>query len=159
MHRLKTLNFINLSTSFNPPKGDVREALPGAGGAPGAPPIFLCSGATKRSKIMFPHNFGSFPTDLSLFQNFFSTNHKKNAKIENILKIAKKWAKFQNFTILDQNQHIMHQKKAFFMQNSISYKKVWFLARKYILELFLFSNFEIESNTPKNFKKRFKQWP
>ena len=75
---------------INPPKGDVREALPGAGGAPGAPPIFLGSGATNRSKIMFSHKFGSFPTDLSLFQNFFSTNHKKNAKIENILKIAKK---------------------------------------------------------------------
>ena len=64
---------------------------------------------------MFPHNFGSFPTDLSLFQNFFSTNHKKNAKIENILKIAGKLAKFQNFKIFDLRQHIIHQKKAFFL--------------------------------------------
>ena len=54
-------------TVLNPNKGDVREALPGVGGGPWGPPIFLCSGATKRSKIMFPHNFGSFPTDLSLF--------------------------------------------------------------------------------------------
>ena len=59
-----------ISFSFlllNPSEGDVREALPGAGGAPGAPPIFLCSRAPKRSKIMFLHKFGSFPTDLSLF--------------------------------------------------------------------------------------------
>ena len=75
---------------FNPNKGDVLVALPGAGGGLGTHPIFLCSGATKRSKIMFPHNFGSFPTDLRLFQNFFSANHKKIAKIESILKIAKK---------------------------------------------------------------------
>ena len=79
-----------VSNSLNPNKGDVREALQRAGGAPGPPPIFLGSGATNRSKIMFSHKFGSFPTDLSLFQNFFSTNHKKNAKMENILKIAKK---------------------------------------------------------------------
>ena len=71
-----------VSNSLNPNKGDVREALQGAGGGP--------RGDRKRSKIMFPHKFGSFPTDFSLFQNFFSTNHKKNAKIENVLKIAKK---------------------------------------------------------------------
>ena len=90
MHLVREDLLIKRPLVVNPPKGDVREALPGAGRGPWGPPFFLYSGATKRSKIMFPHNFGSFPTDLSLFQNFFSTNHKKNAKIENILKIAKK---------------------------------------------------------------------
>ena len=52
---------------LNPSEGDVREAL-------------LCSRDPKRSKIMFLHKFGSFPTGLSLFQNFFSTNLPKNCK-------------------------------------------------------------------------------
>ena len=114
---------------INPPKGDVREALPGAGGGPwGPPPIFLCSGATKRSKIMFPHNFGSFPTDLSLFQNFFSTNHKKNAKIENILLKNE-----QNFEISQFLTYIniwYIKRKHFSCRNQFHTEKVWFFARK-----------------------------
>ena len=79
------------------------------------PPIFLCSGAFKRSKILFPRNFGSFQTDLSLFLDFFYTNNEKNTEIEIKLKIAKKMSKFQNFPFFDLRQHISHQKKAFFM--------------------------------------------
>ena len=70
---------------------------------------------TKRSKILFPHKFGSFSTDLSLFGNFFSTNHIKMRKIKILPKIAKKWVKFQNFAIFDLYQHIIHERKAFFM--------------------------------------------
>ena len=42
------------SFQLNPNKGDVPKALPEAGGAPRAPPIYLGSGANFCSKIMCP---------------------------------------------------------------------------------------------------------
>ena len=45
---------------FNPPKGDVREALPGAGGAPGAPPFFLALEPQIGQKSCFHINLDHF---------------------------------------------------------------------------------------------------
>ena len=89
--------------SFNPNQCDVWEALPGAGGgAPGAPPIYLGSGAKFSPKIMFPWKVPSIPTHLTLFQNFFSITPPKNSenwnytekslKMVKIFKICNFWA-------------------------------------------------------------------
>ena len=64
---------------------------------------------------MFQHKFGSFPSALNHFLNLFPQITKKIAKIEIVQKIAKEWVKFQNFAISDLHQHIIHQKKGFFM--------------------------------------------
>ena len=102
------------SNNFNPNKGDVREALPGAGGPLGHP-SFSALESPKGQKSCFHISLDHFQLILAFFRIFFPQITKKNAKIENVLKIAKKWAKFQNFAIFDLHQHMIHQKKAFFM--------------------------------------------
>ena len=81
------------STFINPNKGDVREALPGAGGGGGGkgfpPPSFSALEPPKGQKSCFHITWDNFSTDLSLFLESF-LQIIKNAKIENILKIAKK---------------------------------------------------------------------
>ena len=72
------------------------------GGAPGAPPIYLGSGAKFSPKIMFPWKVPSIPTYLTLFQNFFSITPPKNSenwnstekslKMVKIFKICNFWA-------------------------------------------------------------------
>ena len=63
------------------------------GGAPGAPPIYLGSGAKFSPKIMFPWKVPSIPTHLTLFQNFFSITPPKNSEnwnsTEKLLKMVK----------------------------------------------------------------------
>ena len=72
------------------------------GGAPGAPPIYLGSGAKFSPKIMFPWKVASIPTHLTLFQNFFSItppktsknweSSEKSLKMGEIFKICNFWA-------------------------------------------------------------------
>ena len=72
------------------------------GGAPGAPPIYLGSGAKFSPKIMFPWKVPSIPTHSTLFQNFFSITPKKisenwnsiekSLKMSEISKICDFWA-------------------------------------------------------------------
>ena len=72
------------------------------GGAPGAPPIYLGSGAKFSPKIMFPWKVASIPTHLTLFQNFFSItppkisenwkSNEKSLKMGEIFKICNFWA-------------------------------------------------------------------
>ena len=87
---------------FNPNQFDVWEALPGLGGAPGAPPIYLGSRAKFSPKLMFPWKVASIPTHLTLFQNFFSitpqkisenwNSTEKSLKMSEISKICDFWA-------------------------------------------------------------------
>ena len=72
------------------------------GGAPGAPPIYLGSGAKFCPKIMFSWKVASIPTHLTLFQNFFSItppkisenwkSSEKLLKMGEIFKICNFWA-------------------------------------------------------------------
>ena len=67
------------------------------GGAPGAPPIYLGSGANFCSKIMFPQKLASIPTHLAPFQNIFSKNHKK---------IGKNWKSIKKLLKMSENSKI-----------------------------------------------------
>ena len=51
---------------------------------------------------------------------FFSINHQKIVKIENLLNDWEKWVKVPNFVIFRPFQHAISQKKALFTWNSIS---------------------------------------
>ena len=66
-------------------------------GAPGAPPIYLGSGANFCSKIMFPQKLASIPTHLAPFQNIFSKNHKK---------IGKNWKSIKKLLKMSENSKI-----------------------------------------------------
>ena len=67
------------------------------GGAPGAPPIYLGSGANFCSKIMFPQKLASIPTHLAPFQNIFSKNHKK---------IGENWKSIKKLLKMSENSKI-----------------------------------------------------
>ena len=116
------------------------------------PPIFLCSGAFKRSKILFPRNFGSFQTDLSLFLDFFSTKSEKNEKTENILKIAKKWANFKISQFLTYF-NILYKKRKHFFKDDFLHEK---LNKHQIFKFFIKIEADQLSLT-KNFWKLY-QW-
>ena len=74
---------------------------------------------------MFPHNFGSFPTDLSLFQNFFFHKSQKNAKIENLTKLEEidfpkarvdwkkgmKWIKYRKELEYENKENLIYLKR------------------------------------------------
>ena len=66
-------------------------------GAPGAPPIYLGSGANFCSKIMFPQKLASIPTHLAPFQNIFSKNHKK---------IGENWKSIKKLLKMSENSKI-----------------------------------------------------
>ena len=78
------------------------RGLARCGGAPGAPFIYLGSGAKFSPKIMFPWKVASIPTHLTLFQNFFSItppktsknweSSEKSLKMGEIFKICNFWA-------------------------------------------------------------------
>ena len=67
----------------------------------------------QKSKFMFPHKSWSFQLIWAFFRFFFPQITKQIAKIEDVLRIAKKSVKFQNFLIFYLPQLIIHHKKAF----------------------------------------------
>ena len=135
------------------------------GGAPGAPPIYLGSGAKFSPKIMFPWKVPSIPTHLTLFQNFFSITPPKNSenwnytekslKMVEIFKICNFWAIstcntskkriFHIEFIFKQKKYDLLEKKAKNFNFSISFSK--FILTSWLrLQIF------------QNFGKNFQNW-
>ena len=114
------------------------------GGAPGAPPIYLGSGAKFSPKIMFPWKVPSIPTHLTLFQNFFSITPPKNSEnwnsTEKLLKMVKIF-KICNFWAISTCN--TSKKRIFHIEFIFKQKKVWFIrkkSKKFKFFQFLFQN-------------------
>ena len=98
----------------------------------------------KGQKLCFHISLNHFQLISAFCRIFFLQITKKLRNLKILLKIAQKWVKFQNFTILTYINILYIKRKHFSCRIQFHREKVWFYARKIEKKYFFESFMKIE---------------